>query len=215
MKARATFDPAEHVYRLDGRRVPSVTQVIQRAGMSTDYRDVPPQHLINAARIGRAVHAEAARLTEAGSRLFWRSAALAYDHEHPRVEAAVRGWASWMHAMNPEILATERKMVSAALWLAGTLDLACVIQGVRWLIDYKCTSARDPVSWGLQTGGYKILWDEAHPQQPIERRGALHIRGDQPMLVPLDDDTDTGRFWGALQSTRNHEWEEEPYVYEF
>lgn len=51
-----TFDPVAHAYFLDGERVPSVTQILQRAGL-IDFSKIPAA-ILNAARDrGAAVHA--------------------------------------------------------------------------------------------------------------------------------------------------------------
>ena len=36
-----TFDPERHLYMVDGRPVPSVTQVLHSAGLAADYTMVP------------------------------------------------------------------------------------------------------------------------------------------------------------------------------
>ena len=50
---RFTFDPIEHIYRFDGQRVPSVTQILEPL---IDYSGVPNGVLQYAADRGTAVH---------------------------------------------------------------------------------------------------------------------------------------------------------------
>lgn len=209
-----TFEKEDHVYRWNGEIVPSVTQVLQAAGLSADYADVPAQHLHAAAKIGSSVHEIAARYLKDQPRS-WQLLAVTYSHEHPRVELAVRAWASWIATVMPEVLAYERMGYSKLFGYAGTLDMVIRWAGVLWLIDLKCTSQIHLDAWGLQTGGYEVLWNEVNADTPIERRAALHIADGQATLIPLEDLNDTGRFLGAVKSAAGHVWREDGYVYEF
>ena len=49
------FDEASHLYTLDGERLPSVTQILQRAG-AIDFDHIPPQIRERALARGTAVH---------------------------------------------------------------------------------------------------------------------------------------------------------------
>jgi hypothetical protein len=51
-----TFDGARHLYLVQGRPVPSVTQVLHAAGLGADYSMVPPQVLERKRTIGHFVH---------------------------------------------------------------------------------------------------------------------------------------------------------------
>ncbi len=208
------FTQKDHVYRWNDEVVPSVTQVLQAAGLAADYSDVPRAHLMAAANIGTAVHQIAAGYLTKQPRN-WPLLAVTFSHEHPRIERAVRAWAGWIATVMPEVLAWERTSYSELFGFAGTLDMVCRIADVLWLIDLKCTSQVHLDAWGLQTAGYEVLWNEDHPDMPIERRGALHVADGQPKLIPLDDLNDVGRFLGAIKEASGHEWREDGYVYEF
>lgn len=43
MSIEFTFDAGRHLYFVQGRPVPSVTQVLHAAGLGADYSMVPPQ----------------------------------------------------------------------------------------------------------------------------------------------------------------------------
>src|SRR2546427_11639137 len=51
-----TFDPERHLYLVQGRPVPSVTQVLHAAGLAADYSRVPPDVLERKRIIGQYVH---------------------------------------------------------------------------------------------------------------------------------------------------------------
>jgi len=48
-----TFDPERHLYLVDGRPVPSVTQVLHSAALAADYSMVPPDVLERKRIIGQ------------------------------------------------------------------------------------------------------------------------------------------------------------------
>src|SRR5215471_15111903 len=51
-----TFDPERHLYMVEGRPVPSVTQVLHSAGLAADYSMVRPDVLERKRIIGEYVH---------------------------------------------------------------------------------------------------------------------------------------------------------------
>src|SRR5438128_7894060 len=51
-----TFDPERHLYLVDGRPVPSVTQVLHSARLAADYSMVPPDVLERKRIIGEYLH---------------------------------------------------------------------------------------------------------------------------------------------------------------
>ena len=48
-----TFEPERHLYLVQGRPVPSVTQVLHSAGLAADYSMVPPDVLERKRIIGQ------------------------------------------------------------------------------------------------------------------------------------------------------------------
>jgi len=61
-----TFDGDHHLYLVQGRPVPSVTQVLQATGLGADYSMVPPQVLERKRTIGQFVH-QATQYLDEGS----------------------------------------------------------------------------------------------------------------------------------------------------
>src|SRR5689334_10950685 len=51
------FDPAGHTYSVDGRRLPSVTQILQAVGMAEIPVGIPSDRLAYKRSVGIAVHA--------------------------------------------------------------------------------------------------------------------------------------------------------------
>jgi hypothetical protein len=66
MSIEFTFDADRHLYLVQGRLVPSVTQVLQATGLGADYSIVPPEVLERKRIIGQFVH-EATQYLDEGS----------------------------------------------------------------------------------------------------------------------------------------------------
>lgn len=76
---------------------------------------------------------------------------------------------------DPIIEAIEHNLVSPAVGCGGTIDLVAMINGERWLIDYK-TSGDIYDNHFVQLATYAVMWNEAYPEERIERIGCLHLR---------------------------------------
>jgi len=220
------FDPGPHLYSWNGAPVPSVTQVMSRAGLATDYSGVPWPHLANAAKLGTEIHQIiAALLRQHGDVANWLQVALDFRHPHPRVRAAVIGFCGFMNAMTGRIqtVAFEQSVYSGVWGFAGTYDWRGFMNGRRTLLEWKTTSVLDEEAAGFQTAGYAIGHTGQFPDEPIEDRGVLWLRKDgTPKLVMLDGpehEADESTFlWalGQIGGVDPAEWAATgAYVYEF
>ena len=131
----------DHLYTVDGKPVPSVTQVISGIMGELPYGDEWYMER------GSACH-ELYRMLADGADL------IDYDYD-PRLLEYVHGWYAWNAGMFPEFMATETQVASLVHSYAGTLD-AVIDAGT--LIDYKA-SANEPRD-RLQCGGYTHAWNE-------------------------------------------------------
>lgn len=128
-------------------------------------------------------------------------------------------FAEFVTLFNPEFEANEMNMIVEELRLGGTLDIVCMINGERWLIDTK-TSNYIHKSHEMQLSAYKKMWDMLNPSMPIDRIGILWlkaqtrgadskgkaIQGQGWQLKPIGVDADHG--WKLFQHTRAI-WDEE------
>lgn len=178
------FDPRDHTYRLDGKLVPSVTQVLAPL---IDYSAVP-QDILEAARdFGQAVHL-ACDLDRRGILdVHTLDAALL-----PYVEAEAR----FMRESGFVVIASEHRMISRAMRLAGTLDLAGMLRGSEVIIDRKVT-ADVPPTVGPQTAAYEELYRESRGGMR-RKRYCLRLMPNKYQLVPLTDSSDYMIFRSAL-----------------
>lgn len=135
-----TFDEATHTYRVDGRVVDSVTQVLGKV-FSDVYANIPESVLLRKAQLGVAVH-KAIEL--------WLKNQLDPSELHPEVEPYVESWVAWWAEQDFDRFASEQKFFHQAGDYCGTIDFE--VPGVT-VIDWKITTNKMPTH-GLQVTGY-------------------------------------------------------------
>lgn len=69
--------------------------------------------------------------------------------------------------VSPVILANERVLCSDSLEFGGTLDRIVEFGDKRWVLDIK-TSNQISDTFVLQTASYAKLWNERHPEMPVD-----------------------------------------------
>jgi len=116
-----TFDEAAHAYTLNGRPVPSVTQVLWDLLPSWRASEWYLQR-------GRAVHACAAMIAHG----------VAFEND-PAIDGQVEACRKFFREIQPFVIEAEERVSSTAYQYAGTLDMACRIGGKPMVVDYKAT----------------------------------------------------------------------------
>lgn len=179
------FNPDLHEYRVDGRLLPGVTDVLKGVGIIdmskpwyTDYeRDR-----------GKAIHSACEMLdTPADGALDW-------DSLDEAIVGYVRAWQSFLVESGAKILNVERKLWSPEYGFAGTLDRVLWWQDARTIVDIK---TGQPEKWhALQTAAYQILDGAA------TERCCVYLRENGKFRVcvhPMKDAAnDRARFLAAL-----------------
>lgn len=179
------FDKATHTYMVDGRRVPSVTQVLAPL---EDYSMVPPDVLEAARLFGQHVH-EACDLYNRGE-LDWT----ALD---PALVPYVGAWRQFIEDTGAVVIASETRVAHAALGYAGTPD--CVLAwGARTVVpDIKSTSVV-PRTVGAQTAAYAKAYHSTHGGNAPSRY-CIQLRPDGTYKThPRRDPGDWSLFVSAL-----------------
>ena len=138
-----TFDEGEHIYRLNGEVIPSVTQVMKPLNQAK-YDGISEKTLDNAARRGTTVH------NSIENYIKYEFVDCPLEHR-PYVEAFVK----WWELMHPMVIGSEVRVYHKLLQYGGTIDLVCEISGELWLIDYKTTYAVSKITCGVQLEAYK------------------------------------------------------------
>lgn len=186
------FQAEPHIYTVKGKRVPSVTQIIEAAGFGEDFFMVPPNVLRLAQERGRAVHMACAYLNDGD---------LDIGSVDDRIWGYVQAYQAFCNKALIKTVATEKRMAVLNIdrigGLAGTVDWVCFLKGGRRaIIDLKTGQNS---SAGLQTAGYQMLWEAGHPKEPIYERYSLKLNRDGTYkLRPEEKLTDAPAFLDAL-----------------
>lgn len=173
------FEPSIHEYRLpDGRRVPSVTEILKATGVSTDFDELGAmsgsiQHAIALKRdIGQAVHADAH----------------AYDDDDldlQQVDARVRpyldAWITFRQNSGLMPLTRERRVFHPTLFYAGTLDgvflrESATHRGQHVLVDIKIGDPVDAAAH-LQLAAYQLA-HSVESDLSIDERWSVQLTPD-------------------------------------
>jgi hypothetical protein len=197
--ADVTFEPALHEYRLPtGQRLPSVTEILQSVGVSTDFDalrlgSTRIRQAIDLKRdIGTALHVDAHAYDD--DDLLWESV-------DPRVEPYLRAWATFRENTGAKPLTRERLVYHALFGYAGTLDGIFLLPNGRIvLIDIKTGDPEDS-GCAYQTAAYLDAFKAEHPEQLVHERWAVRLTPDHAVpyrITPYADWQDFKRFQAFL-----------------
>lgn len=170
------FDEAAHEYRLDGRRLPSVTQVLAPL---VDFSMVPKDVLARAQALGTAVH----RMTE-----LYDNDDLDEDSLSDELRPYLGGWRKFRAECQFEPVTIEHRMSHPIFRYAGTSDRTGVIKGRLAVLDIK-----KMMVLGAHIGPQLAAYEKLHQSEGLQvlDRFALGLRPDgtyrlQPFTDPLD-----------------------------
>lgn len=174
---RLEFDPEVHQYRVDGRILPSVTQVLEAAGIS-DKTWVPESALIRGTHVHRAIELDIA------SDLDWSTLDESY---YPYMEA----WEAFQKESGFVIEASEIRVWHRTDLYAGTLDLRGRFSRSRAIIDIKVNSI--PPHTRIQTAGYDRCLEKKHHRFALQLKDTGRYK-----LVEFKDPRDYKVWQAAL-----------------
>jgi hypothetical protein len=183
--AEVAFNEALHEYRVGGRLVPSVTQVL---GILQDFGGVNADVLARAAEFGTHVH-QACALANAGT---IDEAAL-----DPSLAPYLAQWRRFLSESGAEILASELRVFHRGLRYAGTLDALALWKGQRCIIDIK--TGQMPRTVGAQTEAYRMAYQSQECGEVPRRRYCVQLTEDAYKVHALTDPAD----WSLFQSCLN------------
>jgi hypothetical protein len=106
----------------------------------------------------------------------------------------------FMTIHTPELLGVEVEIVSDTLRIGGTIDMPCVINGETWLIDHKTSNAIHRTH-ELQLCAYAHMWNEVHPDQPIDRVGVMWLKA-KTRGIDKTGKKLQGKGWQVVEFTR-------------
>lgn len=169
------FDVAKHEYRLNGRPLISVTQLMKKHGLAPDYSGIDPAVLERAAERGTLVHKEIEDYNRHGIAGFTKEFA---------------DYADYIDACDMKVVASEQAVYNGIC--AGTVDLILENDsGEKIIADIKTTATLnvEAVSWQLsiydallgyecnyaaafhfgKDGALKVVYVGFKPREEIER----------------------------------------------
>jgi hypothetical protein len=124
---------------------------------------------------------------------FYLTATLRDPDERDKARVAFGAFKAWRTEFAVEPYVQEISLVSEKLQYGGTLDLVANLRKGRALVDIK-TSTKGEVyeDFVLQLAGYDILWEETHPDEPIDE--GYHL-----LVLPKDGSKPIHREWTKEQ----------------
>lgn len=87
------------------------------------------------------------------------------------LKRVINDFLEWWEKSDIEVISSEQVFCSPTRMLAGTADLVCKVDGKLTIMDWKTGSGIYPEMF-MQMAAYALMWEEEHPDQPIER---LHV----------------------------------------
>lgn len=184
------FDPTEHAYYLEDRRLPNVTSILEPL---CEYAGVPKSILDAAALRGQHVH-------EACEMYLWGTLdEESLDDDYKPYLDAFKLFLSETNFV-PEH--TEERVYHKTLMYAGTMDLGGILPGrapKRALIDIK-TTFKLMATVGPQTAAYQEAWNSTHdkPEQYPHRYGLQLKKDGKYKLLPYTNTADMNVFRSCL-----------------
>ena len=177
------FDEENHIYTLDGVRVPSVTQILQGAGL-VSFNAVNPDILERAQKFGSASHLACA--LDDKNQLDMKSL-------DPALLPYLENWRQFKKDFGiTEFAEIEKQVFSKRYQYAGCLDRLWE----NTLIEIK-TSTSIPITTGLQLIGYQTAYREMTKIR-IKRRLCVQLLEGTYKLQEYKDKTDKTAFLSCV-----------------
>lgn len=187
-----TFVEDTHEYFVEGKRVPSVTQIL--SGL-VDYSHIEPRVLEEARQRGQHVH----KMIE-----LWAAGVLDVDTLPDWMRPAHEHWLQFVSDSGFELIASEKRVYHHHLRYAGTLDLRGKMRqfgDVHGVLDLKRSLLAGPVI-GLQLAGYQMA-ENLQPGPRVEWRAALRLNEKQRYKLEMYDDPADQAVFIAMLTLRN------------
>jgi hypothetical protein len=146
--------------------------------------------------IGTAVHTMAEldlKGDPADSIEFYLTATMRDPEQQEKARAAFAAFKTWRaeFAVTPHV--QEVSLVSEKLQYGGTIDNVAHIRKGLGMVDFKSSTKGEVYEdMVLQLAGYDILWEETHPDEPIEE--GYHL-----IVLPKDGSRPIHREWTKEQ----------------
>ena len=174
-----TFNEDLHEYRLNERKIPSVTQILADLSFIDDSF-----FTLESRERGRKVH----KITE-----LYDDGSLDMETVDPRLKGYLDAWISFVRKEGFAWIAIEKRIFHPTYWYAGTLDRKGVNQrGKTILLDIKTGV---PSKWhSFQLGGYLLC-------EPADEIWTIHLKKDGRFSVEYHKKDEAVADWKAIAWT--------------
>lgn len=187
------FDEKKHIYTLDGMEIPSVTTVMKPLSDSV-YGSIDQEILDRAAERGTAVH------TAIENHILF-----GIDDVPAEYDGYFKAFLKWNteHGVKPE--STEIRLYHRTLMYAGTADMIAEVDGKHTLIDFKTSTALQPMLYGVQLEAYERAMQSLGMKKP-EMKMIVHLQktGKYQMIPYKPGDIECWKVFTALLTIRNY-----------
>lgn len=160
-RPKIEFDAEKHIYRVNGVRMPSVTEILEPI-TAKKYGEISQEVLRMAADRGTIVH-EACEAIDYG-----------LEAEVPvEYEGYVNAYLAFLDDYRPDWMGIEQMIHSREDGYCGTVDRWGMMLGEEWVVDIKTTTAptkRNKMSGCCQTVAY------ANALKTPKKRGLLYLK---------------------------------------
>lgn len=159
------YNDENHLYRLDGQVIPSVTQVLSLVGI-TDYSHIPSDKRESSMRFGTAVHLATS---------LWDKNDLDETTLSPMIIPYLDGWKKFLSDTKARIVQNEEPSYSPKYRYGFKIDRILEIHKRLTVVDIK-TSADPQQGTDLQLAAYYAGWNEGRKrnEQALDRI-AIHL----------------------------------------
>ncbi|MBT9143619.1 MAG: hypothetical protein DDT29_02027 [Dehalococcoidia bacterium] len=195
MNSEVTFQSEGHTYAVDGKRIPSVTQIIEPL---QDFSKVDPITLRAAQEFGNEVHAMTA---------LWDQGTLDEEDLDIGLIPYLQGWKKFLKQTECEVYEIELAVHHEKHGYAGRMDRVAYLKRGRRkicaILDIKTGEAKNPVT-GVQLAGYHAAYISSRKVRPpysIYRIGVRLLASGDYRLDWWEDKSDWPTFLALLQIT--------------
>lgn len=171
------FDAEKHIYKVDGVRVPSVSEVTECLHRMA-YKDAPPDLMEMAAIRGTTVHEATVALDAEGE------VSISGD-----LAPYLQAYAQFLEDHEPKWLKTEWR-VNHGLEYAGTLDRYGMFNGSHCILDIKTTSRIGRETKALYNAAQNLYRWAIQADYPVDKLWILQLKKDATyklIELPVED----------------------------
>lgn len=192
-----TFKEDTHEYFWNGKKVPSVSEILHKTGCS-NYEGMQEEQLKAYADFGNFIH-EATELYDNGE----LEESCLDEMYHPfKVDEGITArhyferWLWFLKEFDVQVLATEHMIFNEQMWFAGTIDRIAIVKGEMAIVEIKTGMAKK--THRLQTAAYMLGYGNIIPRYHVYLRPDIDEKKSVQVWDGEFQDIDINAFKAAL-----------------